>query len=381
VLAIDALRGFDMFWLIGGKSLLLALAAVIAVPDPEWFSSMVTPASTVKPEFALSGLVPVWLRLTMEHTQWGGFSFWDLIMPLFLFIIGAAMPFSFERAIEQGASKRTLYLRMARRFVLLSVLGMIVQGNLLQFDLSKLRVCTVLGTLACGYVITGLVLLHVPRRFYGWITAGLLIGYWLAMTLIPVPGLGVGVLEEHRNLAAWIDHAILGRFHHGARHTYFLTIMTFSATVMLGMQAGQLLKSQLAPRQKLMRLAASGVGCLVLGWVWSFWFPINKPIWSSSMVLWSGGWCLLLLASFYGLIDVLGWHKWAFPFVVIGANSLFAYVVPHVFDNFGQMAGKLVGGLARHVGPYGPSLRAAAAAALVWLILYYMYRKKTFLRV
>ena len=99
------------------------------------------------------------------------------------------------------------------------------------------------------------------------------------------------------------------------------------------------------------------------------------------MVLWSGGWCLLLLASFYGLIDVLGWHKWAFPFVVIGANSLFAYVVPHVFENFGQMAGKLVGGLARHVGPYGPSLRAAAAVALVWLILYYMYRKKTFLRV
>ena len=381
IMSIDALRGFDMFWLIGGKYVALSLAAILPLPVPQWLGDMVMPATTVAPALTSPSPVPEWFRLTMAHTHWGGFSFWDLIMPLFLFIVGAAMPFSFERAIEQGASKRSLYRRMARRFVLLWVLGMIVQGNLLQFDLSKLKVFSnVLQTIACGYVVTGLVLLHVPRKFHGWITAGLLIGYWLAIALIPVPGVGVGVMEENGNLAAWIDHAILDPYHYGSRHTWILPIMTFSASVMLGMHAGQLLKSQLPPGRKLLWLVAAGMASLALGWVWSFWFPIIKPLNSSSYVLWSGGWCLLLLALFYGAIDMLGWRRWAFPFVVIGSNSLFAYVITHLFS-FSPMARALVGGLARHVAPFGQLLHSVAVVALVWLILYYMYRKKTFLRV
>lgn len=306
-------------------------------------------------------------------------------MPLFLFIVGAAMPFSFSKHLALGGPTRALYRRMASRFLVLWVLGMAVQGNLLALDLSKLRVFSnVLQTIACGYVITGLVLLHVPRRIQPWITAALLLAYWLAMALIPVPGIGAGVIEEGRNLADHMDHLVLGRFHYGSRHTWILTIMTFTATVMLGMHAGRLLQSPLPPRRKLLCLIAAGVGGLALGWVWGLWFPINKPIWSSSMVLWSGGWCCLLLALFYGVIDVLGWRKWAFPLVVIGANPLLAYVLSHLFvaqiDGIGMV---LTGGLRELAEPYGwsPVVRNAAAVGVLWGFLWFLYRKKVFWRV
>lgn len=362
VMSIDALRGFDMFWIIGGKYLFLSLVVALNAPQP----------------------VPEWLKTTMEHTRWGGFSFWDLIMPLFLFIVGAAMPFSFSKHLEQGTPKIAIYRRMAWRVVVLWVLGMAVQGNLLALDLSKLKVFSnVLQCIACGYVITGLVLLHVPRWIQPWITAALLLGHWLALTFIPVPGLGAGVLEDGRNLAAYIDDLILGRFHLG-HHTWILTIMTFSATVMLGMHAGQLLQSHRSELRKLVWLLAAAAGGLVLGWIWSLWFPINKPLFTGSMVLWAGGWCFLLLALFYGVIDVLCWRMWAFPLVVIGANPLLAYVLSHLFMN--EIVGMglvLAGGLRNFVEPYGWAgvVRNAAAVGLFWSFLWFLYRKKVFWRV
>jgi predicted acyltransferase len=363
VISIDALRGFDMFWIIGGKYLFLSLVAAVGAPQP----------------------VPEWLKTTMEHTRWGGLSFWDLIMPLFLFIVGAAMPFSFSKHLEQGTPKTAIYRRMAWRFVVLWVLGMAVQGNLLALDLSQFKIYSnVLQVIACGYVLSGLVLLHVPRRFHSWITAALLLGYWLAMVLIPVPGVGAGVLDEGKNLADYLDHLILGPFHYGSRHTFILTTMTFTATVMLGMHAGQMLQSRQPERRKLLWLLAAGAGGLALGWAWSFWFPINKPIWSSSMVLWSGGWCFLLLALFYGVIDVMRWRAWAFPLVVIGANPLLAYVLGHLFwkeiDGMGLV---LFGGVRSLAEPYGwaPVVRNAAAVGVLWGFLWFLYRKKVFWRV
>jgi len=157
-------------------------------------------------------------------------------MPLFMFIVGAAMPFALSKQLAAGAPHRAIYRRIASRFAMLWVFGMMVQGDLLKLDWDTLRPFTnVLQTIACGYVVTGLMLLHVPRRFQAWITAALLVGYWLLMTLVPVPGLGAGVLEEDRNLATWIDLSILGS--HGYRHSvpsgftthhgFFLPIMTF----------------------------------------------------------------------------------------------------------------------------------------------------------
>src|ERR1041384_7228945 len=226
-------------------------------------------------------------------------------------------------------------------------------------------------------------MLYVPRRFHAWITAGLLVGYWLLMMLVPVPGLGAGVLEEDRNLGTWIDQLILGS--HGYRHTvpggftthysFFLSIMNFSAMIMLGMYAGQWLKSTHSPRRKLLGLAVAGVGSLALGWLWSFWFPIIKPLFTSSMVLWAGGWSCLLLALFYALTDLLCWRALAFPFVVIGANALFAYMVPHLFGSqISAMSGVLFNGLARHLQPFGLSsvVWSLGYVLIMWLMLWFL---------
>lgn len=196
VVAIDALRGFDMFWITGGKPWILAMAAaLVGSKEP-----------------------PPWLKTQLEHTHWVGFSCYDLIMPLFLFIVGASMPFSFAKYRQLGVPNRVIYQRMAWRFTLLWLFGMLVQGNLLKLEWAIFRPATnVLQAIAFGYVVTGLVLLHVPRRSRVFITAALLIVYWLLMILVPVPGIGVGVLDEDRNLATWIDLQILGS--HAYHHT------------------------------------------------------------------------------------------------------------------------------------------------------------------
>lgn len=371
VLSIDALRGFDMFWIMGGKSLVLALAAVmIHSQEP-----------------------PALLKTQLEHTHWVGFTCYDLIMPLFMFIVGAAMPFSFNKHLATGEPHRVIYRRMAYRFAMLWLLGMVYQGNLLKLEWATLRPFTnVLQAIACGYVVTGFVLLQVPRRFQMWITVSLLVGYWLLMVLVPVPGLGAGVLEEDRNLATWIDVSILGS--HAYRHTveggytthygFILTSMTFTAIVMLGMHAGQWLSSAHSARRKLLGLIGAGLVSLTLGWLWSFWFPIIKPIFTSSMVLWASGWCFLLLALFYLLVDILRWRAWAFPFIVIGSNALFAYMVSHVFGTqISGMSGVLFSGVARHLQPFGLAslVWSFGYVLILWLMLWFLYRNKLFWRV
>ncbi len=371
VVSIDALRGFDMFWIIGGKPVAYALAAAVM--------------HSSKP--------PDWLKTQLEHTFWVGFSFYDLIMPLFLFIVGAAMPFSFSKHLASGEPHGAIHRRMAWRFVVLWVLGMMYQGNLLKLDWATLRPFTnVLQCIACGYVVTGLMMLHVPRRFHVWITAGLLAGYWLLMTLVPVPGLGAGVMEEDRNLATYLDTLILGSHRYdevvkGVHHTHYafiLPIMNYSAMVMIGMLAGRLLQSDRPPRSKLLWLLGAGAGSVALGWLWSVWFPIIKPISTSSYVLWSSGWCLWLLALFYGVIDVLGWRAWSFPLVVIGANALFAYMTSHLFgEQIWGMSRVLFGGLANHVASFGLGGFVSAAGFLLiqWFTLWFLYRNKIFWKV
>ena len=178
-MSVDALRGFDMFWIIGGREVFIALMGLFISP------------------------MPLWLRTQMDHVRWEGFSAWDLIMPLFLFIVGTAMPFSFARRIEAGASKAALYRKILVRTVILFVLGMAAQGNLLAADLSKLHLyCNTLQAIACGYLVVSVAMLQL--RIVGQIVvaAALLVGYWLLMLVVPVPGHGAGLLDENVNLAA-----------------------------------------------------------------------------------------------------------------------------------------------------------------------------------
>jgi predicted acyltransferase len=328
----------------------------------------------------------------LKHVEWEGFVFEDLIMPLFLFIVGVVMPFSFNKRLERGDSKRKLYMHVVLRSAILFVLGMIAQGNLLDLDLSKLKIyCNTLQAIAAGYLISAIIILNMRLRWQIVTTVLLLLLFWVLIMLVPFPGWVADRLDQDANLAAFIDRVILQQFDDGLNYTWILSSITFACTVMLGVTAGHLLRSQLEDYRKVYALIALGIGTLAIGSLWGGWFfgigkfyaglfPIIKRLWTSSFVLFSAGLSFLLLAVFYLLIEVWGFKKWAYGFVIIGTNAIFVYMVTHLV-NFRSIAVAFVGGLDKFVGPWSDFIHAAAGFALVWLILFWMYRKKSFIKV
>jgi len=357
IVSIDALRGFDMFWIVGGQKIFDELGKAT---DSEF----------------LKGWLP-----QLTHVDWEGFRFWDLIMPLFLFVVGVAMPFSFSKRLERGDSKRHLYFHVVKRTVILFVLGMIAQGHLLEYDLSKLHIYSnTLQAIAAGYLIASIVMLNLNPKWQMITTAGLLSAFWALLVWVPVPGYGADVLTPDGNLAIYLDKIILGPYQDGTIYTWILSSMTFGCTVMLGATAGQLLRANRRGAIKVAALLAAGLGCLTLGLLWHNWFPIIKHLWTSSFVLFSAGLCYLLLAIFYLVIDVWGLRKWAFGFVVIGMNAIAVYIATRLFD-FRRVGDIFVGNLGKWLGQWNDFVQAVAAFAVIWLILYWMYRKKSFIKV
>jgi predicted acyltransferase len=237
-----------------------------------------------------------------------------------------------------------------------------------------------LQAIAAGYLISAVALVQWSIRGQAMLAGMLLLFYWLAMAFVPVPGHGAGQMTPEGNLAIWIDKSLLGHFQDGTTYTWILSGLPFGATVLAGVLAGHGLRSAVPGPRKVFWLAVAGLGCLVGGWLWSFAFPMIKPIYSSSMVLWASGWNLLLLALFYGLIDVLGYKRWAFPLTVIGLNAIVAYMVPRIVS-FSTISKNLLGGLAGHWGTFGSVLLAFGGVLVLWLALYYLYLKRTFVRI
>lgn len=359
MMSIDALRGFDMFWIIGGERIFASLHAIFNNPTTGW------------------------IKRQLSHVEWEGFRFEDLIMPLFLFIVGVVMPFSLAGRLARGDSRRRIYLHIIKRTLILFVLGMVAQGNLLEYDLSKLHIYSnTLQAIAAGYLIASIIILNMRRLGQIVTTAVLLLLFWGLMMLVPVPGQGADKLAADGNLAIYLDKLILGRFQDGTKYTWILSSMTFACTVMLGVMAGQLLHSQKRNIIKFLCLLALGIGCLALGLIWGRYlgFPIIKHLWTSSFVLFSGGICYLLLAFFYLVIDVWGFKKWAFFFVVIGTNAIAVYMARSQFD-FRTLGDIFVDGLDKYCGNWNSFIHAAAGLAIVWLILFWMYRKKSFIKI
>jgi predicted acyltransferase len=352
--SLDALRGFDMFWIIGGGAMLLGLIKAVGGP--------------------LAALRP-----QLEHVAWEGLHFWDLIWPLFMFIVGVAIPLSLEKRKAAGATRRRLYRHATFRAVMLFVLGMVLQGRLLEWDLAKLRPCySVLHGIGAGYLIAYAVALELRPRMQVVVLAAFLLGYWAVLELVPVPGIGAGVLTPDGNAAIWFDRLVLGRFQFG-KNTWFLSYPAFASSVLLGVLAGRLLMSPATEKTKVLRLIGAGATCVALGLLWSLRFPIIKLAWTSSFVLVGGGFGFLLLALFYWIIDVRGWRRWAFFFSVIGMNSIAVYAATMLFS-FKQIGNIFVGSLLPRLRPWDSFVESAAALAVVWLLLYWMYRTKTFLR-
>lgn len=356
--SLDALRGFDMFWIIGGESVAHAAAKLTG-----W-----------------GGLV--WLSGQLHHPEWHGFAFYDLIFPLFLFMAGVSMPFSFDKRLGRGDTWQELHRHVVVRGLLLVLLGLIY-GGLLKFEWETMRYPSVLGRIGLAYLFAGLIVLHTQLRGRLIWIVGLLVGYWAALKFIPVPGFGAGDLAPGHTLTDYIDRTLIpGRLYQGDRDPEgLLGTVPAIATALAGAITGQLLKN---PRTtgyvKTAAMAVAGLACLGLAWLWNLDFPINKNLWSSSFVLHCAGWSLLFLALFYLVIDVWRLRWWTLPLVVIGSNSILIYMAQGVID-FGHTTHFFFDGLLGYAGQYKALLLAIALLTVKWFFLYLMYRKRIFLRV
>jgi predicted acyltransferase len=402
--SIDALRGFDMFWIIGGEVVIERLA--------EWGG------------WRYHGVI----KDQLEHAPWEGFHFEDLIFPLFLFLVGVVLPFSLGKLTGPGVSRRAAYVRIIRRTLLLYALGLVYYGRhgVLDFAFSDQRYLGVLQRIAICYGIAAFITLHTRARGQVAIVFAILLGYWAILTLIRVPGTEAGRLTPEGNLSGYLDRKLLP----GHLWTPYydneglLSTVPAVATTLLGALAGQWLRSRQGALAKTAGLAAAGAVCLAVGMAWAgmlpevrdlvargshhaaaapaksvseavadnpWIFPSIKNLWTSSFVLIAGGWSLLLLALFYGVIDGLGFKAWSFFFVVIGANAIviylandmvdFKYTSKYLFDGLSMWAETLRLGPGDHPSGLGPVVDAVGELAVKWLFLCVLYRHRIFLRV
>ena len=357
VLSIDALRGFDMFWITGGAFFFRTLLRFFNTP---FFHS---------------------LSAQLRHSKWDGFTFYDLIFPLFLFIVGASMPFAISKRLQRGDNRKKLYIHIVKRSLILLFLGFIFNG-FLDLNLSNFRWAGVLQRISLCYFFSALIVMNTNIRNQAIIAGIMLLFYWAVMTLIPVPGFGAGILTPEGNLSAYIDqHFLPGEFccyKFGDNEGILSTIPAIASTL-IGVLAGHWLRTSFTQEKKVLVLLAAGAVSLILGFIWDFIFPINKSIWTSSYVLFGAGWSLILLGLFYWVIDVRGYKKWSFPFVIIGLNPITIFVVQQIFD-FGIIANIFVHGFIDIFGSFRPLFWAFCVLMVKWLFLYFLYKKKIFLK-
>ena len=358
VASIDALRGFDMFWISGGDNLIHTLFKALPIPL----------MATLSTQF--------------HHVDWEGFHFYDLIFPLFVFIVGLVLPFSLRRRLEAGANRGQLYRHAFQRLALLLFLGLLYNG-LLDLNIHELRIAGVLQRIAIAYFFTTVLLMNLRVRGLAIACGLILLGYWFIMALVPVPGFGRGVYTPQGSLAAYIDQHLLPHpyccYDYGDNEGIISTLPAI-ATCLLGALAGHWLRTKYSQKRKALGLVVAGVICLGMGWVWSLVFPIVKNLWSSSFVLFAGGWSLLLLAFFYWVIDIWRLRRWAFFFTVIGANPITIYLV-HRFVDFRLFGDIFIHGFVDYLGDWKPFVEVVAAVIASWLFLYFLFRRKIFLKV
>jgi len=358
--SLDALRGFDMFWIMGADSFFKQLASVTNIPFWNAFA------------------------VQMDHPDWNGFHFYDLIFPLFLFLAGVATPYSIGKKLANGESRRSLLFTVIKRGLILVVLGIVYNNGLEIRSLGEIRFGSVLGRIGLAYMFANIIYLYSKQTTRIIWFCLILIAYWLLLKFTSAPGYRTGDLSMEGNFASYLDRSILpGKLYRGIHDPEGL-ISTIPAicTGLLGIFAGTLLKEGFQkPQTKALYLVIAGVVAVVLGLVWNLDFPINKNLWTSSFVLIAGGISLILLAVFYYIIDVLGYKKWAFFFRVIGMNSILIYMSGSFIDwNYTTEAlFKWLGQLAGY--PYYTVIMAICYIFVQWVFLYYLYRNKIFLRV
>lgn len=364
LLSLDALRGFDLFWIVGGHAILLALHVLTGW---EWLG---------------------WTNGLLRHVEWDGFLPYDLIFPLFLFLAGVSTPFSLSSRLEVG-SRGDACRKAVQRGLLLVLLGIIYNNGLQWKGLEAMRFGSVLGRIGLACMFAQLIFIfnhRSPRRLWYWL-AGVLVGYFAIMKIGHAPGFAAGDLTMQGNFASYVDRLLLpGKLHKGVHDPEgLLAVLPAIGNALLGILAGLWLRrpeEEVSGDRKAGVLALAGLSSLAIGAVWGVAFPINKNLWTSSFVLWTCGWSALLLALFYWVVDVRGRMRApADFFAVIGVNSIFVYMCG-AFISFSYTAQALFGGLARALPvPAQGLLLAVGAFAVKWALLWLMRRKQILLRV
>ena len=414
LMSVDALRGFDMFWIIGANSLVSALNHF----------SQTRPTS--------------FLANQLEHVAWKGFHFYDLIFPLFVFLVGVSLVFSLTKTIEQAGRAEALK-RIFRRSVLLFVIGIFYSGGFTN-PWPDIRLMGVLNRIALAYFFAGLLFCFFRPRALVAICLGILVGYWALMTFVPIRDIQLtksnlarlaeqagddkaaelfhdarnpstikdspawaaaekmfyattnwvtGKYDPGHNLADHIDFQYLP----GKKHdTFFdpegyLSTLPAVATCLLGVFAGLLLRNPSLPgTQKVIWLISFGIAGAALGWLWDFQFPVVKKIWTSSYVFVAGGYSAMLLGVFYLIVDVWQARAWCQPFVWIGMNAITIYLASNILDHFSRLAARFVGGDVKlffdvHVAQgCGDMVIAIVGLLLAFWLVHFLYKRKIFLR-
>jgi predicted acyltransferase len=366
LLSVDALRGFDMFWILGGDTFMQAFGRMSDKPLAQGLAHQ------------------------LMHAPWAGFRFYDLIFPMFVFVVGVSMVFSLSKLL-QTEGKAGAYKRIFRRSALLFALGILYSGGFTQ-EWPNIRLLGVLNRIALCYLFAALIFCHFKPRGMIAICVGLLIGYWAMMTFVPFTVNGTqlrGVFEPGLNLANYIDSQYLpGKRYDGTWDPEgLLSTLPAIATCLLGVFAGLLLQKRTVSEQgKVLYLFAAGVSAVIAGWLWNAQFPVIKKIWTSSYVLVAGGYSAMLLACFHQLVEVWGLRRWTAMFLWIGANPITLYLADNLIG-FERLARRFVGGdvgrvLESSLGQGTGNLAVAIVAILLATALaWFLYRRKIFLRV
>jgi len=385
LVSLDAYRGFVMFLMMAEVLHLGAMAA--AHPESRFWQ---------------------FLDNQQSHVEWTGCVLHDLIQPSFSFIVGVALPFSIAARLSRGQSRARMAGHAFWRALLLVLLGVFLRsmGN----EQTRWTFEDTLSQIGLGYGFLFLLGFRSLRTQWAALAA-ILAGYWAAFALYPLPGPDFDwsriflAPDWEGNLKGFAAHWNKNTNFAWAFDTWFMNLFprkepflvngggysTLSfiptlGTMILGLIAGKVLQSERTPREKIRWLAVAGVTGLAAGWLLGFagLCPVVKRIWTPSWVLFSGGWCLLLLAACYAVIDVAGFKRWSFPLVVIGMNSIAAYCIAHLLEGFiqenlkihlGQQIFNLLGAACE------PTVRGASVLLGYWLILLWMYRRKIFLRI
>ena len=357
--SLDALRGFDMLFIMGGEGLVCAVATALGHPE---------------------------FKASFGHVDWHGLQFMDVIFPLFLFMAGVSFPFSCAKSREKGLGDGKIALKSLKRGIVLVLLGLVC-NKILQFDFAHLRAWSVLGRIGVAWMIASWLYLVLGARARLGVAVGILAAVTLGTYLITAPGAPspVDPFSPEGNFGCWLDRTLTGG--HTYRPLYdpegCAGFFPAIVTAMLGMFAGEIVRrgGTVATGRKALELLASGAICLVAGLALSLLFPINKKLWSPSFVLVVGGISFALLSLFYWIIDVRGWRKWSFFFTVIGMNSITIFMAQRVIG-FHVARDFLFGGLASLAPAAWRGVAVHVAyIAVCWIFLYLLHRKRVYLKV